>query len=1145
MPQGYYTTPSGAPLSKQNNVSSLSELYSKISGKLGFNVPPGPDASKLVWNNPLDAITGAIGAIPGMVSSLGESFVKAATAFLPQSTIKYLQDNPLPEDNRSVPGFLDVTPWLNKITNNVAQSIPRTGGSFNERAERVAGAATLGMSDAFHQQSLNTLLSEGEAKTPTETFSRFLSSVAGFIGRDLLPGKELQENLTGKEILGVNALGQTETKDIDAKRVGENLVTGTLKTLMAGGIFSNLRSVGRGILKSQGMTAPELTPNQIARDPGYAEMHPYLTSEDRILYQERPSIGELNKAKESLAATPSEMGISQAAQRSPIIQEALKAGWDTESIKRIQDQAAENLGTNVILSDPFVRRALTDVVNTDIFRQITTQGFEQAKKTGTVPPWSQNVSDAILQGAVKPATLIDFAKEHNLSLDDMPALTKTYAAAILNTASKAGGSVGIHGQAAYVYYYDMLDRANKGEYAAQRWIRAQESAKRAIKSKEWGLSNTVAGWLRNSEARRITGMTALPWTAERNFIVQAGLTTPLAFFEESLAHTNAAIRGESLPQKAGNYASDIFWNTLHTWTEAVPAQIIADNPGITSTNWFEAQPRIKLSFDPLKLQNAILDLSPAGRFDIENKYAYDLNMQVLKDYLQYKKTNGAEGALPQGPMANLDLVLETFSVPNRLQEVFNRKMQAIGILDSNLKAVGINDIWEMDDTGKPKLIKSRMDQHAEIMNDPEHPNHSLHKILQNDAEHESAKGTFAWSPRTGLAKGILDVYKAIPGLTLIAPEFPRFAINSLRYFTEHNPFGMLNLMDPQFREQLNSDAGQGFASHLAQRRLAKAVTGTLMFGAAYHLRSNPDTAGPKYYQIKDPTTGKDSYEDFRALNPFNLYLAIADELVRSSKGLPSNLDTGDMADLAFNIRRTSDYAGLAVGDWLRDIDAKDPDAFRNDLASPAGRYFATWLTLSDIPKTGMQIVGKLTNTPWLANEGIRRDTTGDKFVGQIAERIPGLSQTLPARIDPTTGKPIEQEELFWKSFGLTHQVVNDLKQKLSSVGIEDYQITGRQPSPEATRLVAKHMGTLFQTPDSTGTPSYDGVFRDIFNSNYDTITKNFYITERLNLIRDMAVEAAKREKPSLFIDSFKPADLPPAHQIPIERLIKQALENSR
>jgi len=358
-----------------------------------------------------------------------------------------------------------------------------------------------------------------------------------------------------------------------------------------------------------------------------------------------------------------------------------------------------------------------------------------------------------------------------------------------------------------------------------------------------------------------------------------------------------------------------------------------------------------VSKDRIKTAEKILELNPDikdnmfRRYNSDVAFDPDLAPGVLTKF--EKVTRGAE------------TTVKFQNTMNWWQEFLIRKTAFYDDLARRLESKGLN-IDKID----PKKIDI--------------------KDLTAASEH-ALEVTFAKTPTGNIGRGILNIYKVVPPLKLIAP-FARFMINSWDFVYQRNPAAFLKFLSKAERAKLK--AGD-------TRTMTKAIMGSALTLAAYQLRKS-DIAGDQWYQLK--AGGK--VWDMRPFNPFASYLFIAD---LADKILTGNLDELSGKALAQGLFSANFRAGggllviESVADTIAGLLAQEGiEAAAKEMVKFAGETVGGFFTQFRTVKSFIQAFSE--------EESKLRDKRDSPFLGPIADAIPFVSRTLPERQFPL-GKP--------------------------------------------------------------------------------------------------------------------------------------------
>lgn len=374
--------------------------------------------------------------------------------------------------------------------------------------------------------------------------------------------------------------------------------------------------------------------------------------------------------------------------------------------------------------------------------------------------------------------------------------------------------------------------------------------------------------------------------------------------------------------------------------------------------------------------NEILTVFPDQKSRMFYQYASDVNAAMKEPHPLPAGVKGMIAAPFERITQSAEKAVEFANVVNRGQEFLIRKAAFRAKLAELLEKQGQNidsiDIRALDE----KMVAEAVDHALET--------------------------TFAATPLNGPGKWILDVYKAVPPLYFVAP-FPRFMINSWKFFTDFSPAGFVKLLSA--KERAAVAAGN-------TKTISRAIVGTGLLGAAYGLR-NSEYAGEKWYELN---VG-DKTIDTRPYNPFAAYLFVADVAKRANNG---TLDEFGFKDLAQGLLSANFRAGTGlfmldkVGDLLGGVISNEgpPAQAGKTIKRSIGETLAGFLTPLQTFRdvfSDERLMGLIGQEGFAKEEAKMRDVRDDPFLGPLKAKIPGLSQTLPQTQFPL-GPNAEREE---------------------------------------------------------------------------------------------------------------------------------------
>lgn len=379
------------------------------------------------------------------------------------------------------------------------------------------------------------------------------------------------------------------------------------------------------------------------------------------------------------------------------------------------------------------------------------------------------------------------------------------------------------------------------------------------------------------------------------------------------------------------------------------------------------------------------------------------NTEKLKKILQdYPIENSRLFNTPVGDVALSGKITNTLNTFNRGQEYFFRTL----VLDAKLHT-----------TSKLKNI----------------PIEQLPIEDFSKAVDEALEWTFSKTPGTGsFGADFIRMYNAMPPLTMINP-FPRFMANGWKFLFDYSPAGLMKLFTPKTRAAIA--AGDPSA-------ISKAIIGTGMLAAATVIRSNPNLAGEKWYEIK---VG-DKTIDTRPYAPFSTYLFFA-EIMANGTG---RITGTDWAQVAVGINRVAG-TGLALIDLFGS--QTDAEGFRNIantvISSYLGGFTVPFATIKDI-------VGQ-----FRLEERTVKETREIPIVGGAIGNIPGLNEILSTKYSMFEDAPLVRESpLLRQLSGITLTKKPFILKELDRMGKNIGDLIPKTGNLEANRIITKQTGII-------------------------------------------------------------------------------------
>ena len=371
-----------------------------------------------------------------------------------------------------------------------------------------------------------------------------------------------------------------------------------------------------------------------------------------------------------------------------------------------------------------------------------------------------------------------------------------------------------------------------------------------------------------------------------------------------------------------------------------------------------------------------------------------------------------------------EVYVNSFNITNRLQEFTLRRATMQAEIATVLKNKGL----KLDDVIKSGDISVLSEREI------------------SGAVQKALETTLAAKPASKLGKNFIKWSNEIPGAAFVMP-FPRFLTNSLKFFFEFSPFGLMKFYRPkgaavEFAKLLKGDTST----------ISRAVLGSAMMGTAFQIRDSK-YAGDKWYELN--VGGKTV--DMRPFNPFAAYLFTADIAKRAQEGTLHSLQAKDILQgvLSANMRGGT---GLYVVDEIikafrgEGTGQKAVDKINSVLGEITGGFFTPLNTITDIYKE--------------FNEDARivRDSRSEPFLGPIKKRIPGALETLPELEVSTREEPFKRINPALRQLpGLTIQERrNTAESELIKHGFTFREVNPTTGNRKADQLIAKYMGPMVE-----------------------------------------------------------------------------------
>ena len=381
------------------------------------------------------------------------------------------------------------------------------------------------------------------------------------------------------------------------------------------------------------------------------------------------------------------------------------------------------------------------------------------------------------------------------------------------------------------------------------------------------------------------------------------------------------------------------------------------------------------------------------------------------------------------------------------------------------------------------------------------------------------KSTFAFTaPEHTFAGSILKLYHQFPFAAGLGPYFPRFLTNMWGWLGEHHPM----LTQPEIKAfkgakaQVIKKGTSVGANRIAIDTWAKRQDGYFLTGLATMTRAT--IGGPKYYQVWTGTTdenGDKVYFDVRPFQPFAQILFIQDIMQNIMEGRAPNatLTTAELADATLGVRRLQETPMFAFPDLMRMLDSEDPAA----LVRSIKRIIGTPLSM---PFTPMR-----TFIDFMASAGVGdkwddvKDLVGNELYGAPAQNIPWVRDTLPAQVDPFTGKKMENKSPALRQLlGASLNTYTPLQELMQETGMGLGDLTGSFKTIEATNLVRQNLGNILGMKLPNGNTMNKQISAAVkkATARLPVGFRRELLRDALGMVRTAAVNMSRQQNPRAF-----------------------------
>ena len=464
-----------------------------------------------------------------------------------------------------------------------------------------------------------------------------------------------------------------------------------------------------------------------------------------------------------------------------------------------------------------------------------------------------------------------------------------------------------------------------------------------------------------------------------------------------------------------------------------------------------------------KMAEDILSRFPKEHQDLYMRYSSDLNRAGVGTDL----------------MSKAERTVEVLNWANRFQEYAIRNAVFVSELDVALRGKG-KSLEKIISENKVGTI-----ERADIQK-------AVDKALEMTWGRDFSP--FAEGPE-GVAGKFIRFINSVPFVTNAAVPFPRFLMNAMKFQFEFSPLGFLKLLSKEERAAIAKGDTQ---------TISRALIGTGMLLTAMQFRDS-EYAGEKFYEFRLPGG---EIIDMRPFNPFVSYLFVADVVSRAQSGTLSSLTVKDIAMglLSTNIRAG---AGLYIVDNIIenfagiDTSEKGLRAGKALAGSVLSGFLVPIQQLRDVYSDLSDWLGS-------GQESIIRDTKDSPFVGPFLEKIPFATRDFPEVESPTREDPIRRVMPTVKQLtGLgLREPKNPAERELDRLGFTRGEIAPSTGTPEADRLINKHLGPMVEQVASAF------VETDFYQEATNEV-KGGLLREIVLGLRHQAINAAKQENPGL------------------------------
>lgn len=896
-----------------------------------------------------------------------------------------------------------------------------------ERAKILGNALTMGMSGALDQRIAEQETAQGLPRLPGEYLEQGASAVGNWIGKDILPGREAKELLSGQRQTGTNSDGTPQYTPLTSEEIGQNLFSGAVKSALPAGLLAKWWGrAGRTPLPKD--IPPTVSIGEVEAWKKNAPIERKVAKDSTM-----PEGAELNPVKEPI--------------------------FDPET-------TAEHTFSNQLWDISTARDIVNRTMVTQVYSRLQHENIKEALKGGKAERVSEIAARAIEAGALDNDVMAKLSQTWGVSPDKMV----DYTANVLRSAAKYGGEEGeVLSHNSKMFLADKLHQAGLGDQSAIEFFQDyRRQQQRTTGTGDLTNMSKVHNALRTGARFRLGMMVSRINTFMRNTYNQATWAMN-NFLEDGVADMVGELTGAKVNKvgdKIGGTWGDALQNLVSLRERMNPADrmthdALLDALPLTRNRLITGDSYDLTGHVVNNLVNGVKQATEGSTIDLR----HPTNSKIVLDLEKIK------AGLPDSVSEVVQAIPETLNIPNRIQEHYFRKLAFDIRLMNNARALGYKD--------RPAIMEAL--HKAEL--DPK-----LAEAVEN-AEAHALKSTFAYDFKGSIPGQFLDwMRKMEPYGSTLAYPFPRFAVNQFLHMMDRSPAHFTELLNPEFRQALTAGVDGGIKTLEAQRTLAKATDGLIQLAIAYNIRSDPN-AGPKWYQIagegsdQAPLTkigeigarhffnyqphnaqGEQKYIDIQTVaSPGGIPLGLMDALVRYQRGQALNYSSEDIAQMITGARGLEPIFHLT--EIIKGMKSDDPEASRRAWETPSGRLLASFFTslsqIRDVEATmGSESAAK------------KRRTTYDELAAPVAQMVPPMGtpgtgwERYYAKRNPLTGRQETQENPGFKTLlGWNIDAMSGAEKWLANhPALNLDQLVGNYGNAAADDKVRQQMGKILSVP---------------------------------------------------------------------------------